>query len=160
MPFWTSSRITASCVARGKISPLLQPRFLYRPVSIRGALDLLRAERIDHGVRVVEDPALVAELVERQLALDVCPTSNVALKVVPDYEHHQLRPMLDAGLNVTINTDDPAYFSTTLTDELLVAIAYAGCSVGDLRAMQLRAAEASLLPAADRTRLRETLNRG
>ncbi|MGZ4797867.1 MAG: adenosine deaminase [Acidimicrobiia bacterium] len=74
------------------------------------ALDLLRAERVDHGVRCLEDPDLVARLVDEQVPLTVCPLSNVKLRVVPTLADHPLRRMLDLGLSVSVNSDDPAYF--------------------------------------------------
>jgi len=83
---------------------------------IAESLDLLGAERIDHGVRVMEDPALVERLVADGTCLTVCPTSNVALRVFDRLEVHPLRSMLDAGLRVTVNSDDPAYFGGYLQD--------------------------------------------
>lgn len=80
------------------------------PAYITEALDVLGVGRIDHGVRCVEDPALVARLREKQIPLTVCPLSNVSLRVVPRLVDHQLPRMLEAGLNVSINSDDPAYF--------------------------------------------------
>jgi adenosine deaminase len=78
--------------------------------NVRGALDALGAERIDHGVRCLEDPRLVARLCEERVPLTVCPFSNVALRVVPDLAHHPLPELLRAGLVATVNSDDPAYF--------------------------------------------------
>ena len=86
------------------------------PSYIADSLDLLHAERIDHGVRCLEDPALVARLVRDQVCLTVCPNSNVALRVVERMEEHPLRRMLDAGLRVTVNSDDPAYFGGYIGD--------------------------------------------
>jgi len=80
------------------------------PDYITGALDVLKVERIDHGVRCAEDPALVARLAARQVPLTVCPLSNVMLRVFPDLAHHNLKTLLEAGLRVTVNSDDPAYF--------------------------------------------------
>ncbi|MFK7776866.1 MAG: adenosine deaminase [Gimesia sp.] len=80
------------------------------PEYIYEALDLLHAERIDHGVRCVEDAALVARLVEEQIPLTVCPLSNIRLCVFKTMQEHPLKQMLDAGLMVTINSDDPPYF--------------------------------------------------
>jgi adenosine deaminase len=77
---------------------------------IRSALDLLGAERIDHGVRCFEDPSLVKRLANERVPLTVCPLSNVKLCVFPDLAHHPLKAMLDAGLCATVNSDDPAYF--------------------------------------------------
>jgi adenosine deaminase len=86
------------------------------PDYVRQALDLLGAERIDHGIRSLEDPELVARLVDEQIPLTVCPLSNVLLGVVDSIEHHPLRRMLDAGLLVTVNSDDPAYFGGYVDD--------------------------------------------
>jgi len=91
---------------------------------ITGALDVLGVERIDHGVRCLEDPALVARLVRGKTCLTVCPNSNVALRVVPRMEAHPLGRMLDEGLSVTVNSDDPAYFGGYLHDNF-VAVANA-----------------------------------
>ena len=77
---------------------------------IRDALDLLFVERIDHGVRIMEDPELVEHVAGRQMALTVCPLSNVKLRVFPGLASHNLKRMLEAGLRVTLNSDDPAYF--------------------------------------------------
>ncbi len=86
------------------------------PEYVWGALDLLGAERIDHGVRSLEDPDLVRRLVEEQVPLTVCPQSNVKLRVVDDLRAHPLKRMLDLGLNVSVNSDDPAYFGAYLGD--------------------------------------------
>lgn len=80
------------------------------PEYIREALDLLDVCRIDHGVRCLEDPELVARLRDEEVVLTVCPLSNVRLKVVERMEDHPLPEMIDAGLRVTLNSDDPAYF--------------------------------------------------
>ena len=89
------------------------------PESIWAVLRRLGAERLGHGVRCLEDPALVEYLVERRIPLEVCPSSNVALGVCVDLEHHPLPRLLEAGLAITLASDDPPLFSTTLTDEYL-----------------------------------------
>jgi adenosine deaminase len=86
------------------------------PDYIWQALDLLEVERIDHGVRCLEDEALIARLVDEQIPLTVCPLSNVRLKVVDTLAEHPLRRMLEAGLLVTVNSDDPAYFGGYVDD--------------------------------------------
>ena len=91
------------------------------PEYVTEALDVLRAERIDHGVRSLEDPALVARLRDERVPLTVCPLSNVALQVVGSVREHMLKPMLDAGLMVTVNSDDPAYFRGYV-DDCLTAV--------------------------------------
>ncbi len=78
----------------------------------------LGAERIAHGVRAIEDPALVAYLAEHRIALDVCPTSNLRLGVYSSMAAHPLRRLIEAGVPVTINTDDPTMFGVTLNDEV------------------------------------------
>src|SRR5262245_5167772 len=86
------------------------------PAYVREALDLLRIDRLDHGNRSLEDPALVERLRRLQMTLTVCPLSNLKLKVVGRLEDHPLRRMLQAGLRVTVNSDDPAYFGGYLSD--------------------------------------------
>jgi len=86
------------------------------PEYIRQALDALGAERIDHGVRCVEDPALIRRLRDGHLPLTVCPLSNVRLRVFPSIEEHPVKQMLREGLRVTLNSDDPAYFGGYLVD--------------------------------------------
>ena len=88
------------------------------PDTVHEALDLLRVERVDHGVRSMEDPDLVAELRDRQTALTVCPLSNVALRVVDTLDQHVLPDMLNAGLLACVNSDDPAYFGGYVDDNL------------------------------------------
>ena len=87
------------------------------PPSVWGALEALQADRIRHGIRSVEDPALVRELVARGTVLDVCPTANVLVGAVPSYDRHPLPEMVAAGLRCSLSTDDPAMFSVDLTTE-------------------------------------------
>src|SRR5262249_58980095 len=86
------------------------------PSYVWEALDLLGVDRIDHGNRSLEDPALVARLARDRMALTVCPLSNLRLCVVDDLRRHPLRRMLDSGLFVTVNSDDPAYFGGYLNE--------------------------------------------
>lgn len=90
---------------------------------VRDALDLLHAERIEHGVRALEDPALVARLADQGVPITVCPLSNVRLSVVGSMAEHPLPRMLEQGLTVTINSDDPAYFGSYINDN------YRACAV-------------------------------
>ncbi len=91
------------------------------PESIRAALEELDAERVGHGIRILEDSGLVAEVRDRGVALDVCPTSNVMTRVVASIEAHPLPHMLAAGLRITLNSDDPAMFSSPLAGEYELA---------------------------------------
>ncbi|WP_026349813.1 adenosine deaminase [Bordetella sp. FB-8] len=91
------------------------------PAYIHEALDILRVERIDHGVRAIEDEALLERLAREKIALTVCPLSNVRLKVFDDMSQHTLRELLRRGLTVTINSDDPAYFGGYVNENYLAA---------------------------------------
>jgi adenosine deaminase len=126
------------------------------PESIWGALRALGAERIGHGVRCVEDPALVAELRERQIPLEVSPTSNVCLGVAPTLAAHQLPQLLAEGLYVTLNSDDPPMFSTSLTDEYLRCAATFGWGIDEVCALALNGVRAAFLPDDERAVLEHT----
>lgn len=89
------------------------------PAYVAGALDALAVERIDHGVRAMEDSALVARLATAKVPLTVCPLSNLKLCVVDDLAAHPLARMLEAGLRATVNSDDPAYFGGYMTENFL-----------------------------------------
>jgi adenosine deaminase len=91
------------------------------PAYIESALDILHVERIDHGVRCLEDAGLVQRLVREQMALTVCPLSNIKLRVFDVMGEHNLRRLLDAGLAATVNSDDPAYFGGYVNDNYLAA---------------------------------------
>jgi adenosine deaminase len=103
------------------------------PDYIWASLDLLGVERIDHGVRCLDDPNLVKRLAEEQIPLTVCPMSNVRLKVVDRMEDHPLIRMLEAGLKVSINSDDPAYFGGYIADNYRNAATALGLSHQDLK---------------------------
>lgn len=126
------------------------------PESVWGAIRALKAERLGHGVRSIEDPALVAYLAEHQIPLEVNPTSNICLGVYPSYQAHPLRRLLEAGVCVTVNSDDPALFCTTLNDEYLHAVQDCGLSLDQLRQVGLNAVRASYLPEPDKARLLAT----
>lgn len=91
------------------------------PAYIESALDVLQVERIDHGVRCLDDPALVARLVREQMALTVCPLSNIKLRVFGEMGGHNLVELLDANLVATVNSDDPAYFGGYINDNYVAA---------------------------------------
>jgi adenosine deaminase len=122
------------------------------PAYVWGALDTLGIERVDHGIRSMEDPSLVARLREEQIALTVCPLSNVALRAVPDLAAHPLRRMMDAGLLVNVNSDDPAYFGGYLHDNTAAVSAALGLSAADRRLLAENSFRASFLPDADKAR--------
>jgi len=87
------------------------------PASVVGALDALGANRIQHGVRAIEDPDLVARLADSEVCLDVCPSSNIALSIYPSLDVHPLGPLLDAGVRCSVNADDPLLFGPNLLEE-------------------------------------------
>ena len=91
------------------------------PDGVRDAIELLGADRIDHGVRAIEDDAVVELLAERGIPLGVCPTSNLTLKVYPSMEEHPLDRLRRAGVRVSVNTDDPSLLGTTLPREYAIA---------------------------------------
>ena len=114
--------------------------------NVRAAIDDLGAKRIGHGIAAAKDPDLLARLAREGVVLEVCPTSNVTLSIVPDLAAHPLPILRDAGVAVTINSDDPPFFATTLTEELGHAVRLLGLSRGDLAELQRRAARASFAP--------------
>ena len=93
------------------------------PVNVADSLDLLQVARIDHGVRAIEDPALVRRLADDRIPLTVCPLSNVKLGVFSDIAEHPLKAMLAAGLKATVNSDDPAYFGGYINENFLATAA-------------------------------------
>jgi adenosine deaminase len=103
----------------------------------------LPVDRIGHGVRAIEDAKLVDELVKRGIVLEVCPGSNIALSVYPDYASHPLRKLYDAGVKVTLGSDDPPFFHTTLADEYQRAHDTFGFSTDELRGITKTAIEAA-----------------
>lgn len=123
------------------------------PASVWGAITALGAERIGHGIRSVEDPALLDVLAERGIPLEVCPTSNVRLGVVPDHARHPLPRLLAAGVAVTVNTDDPPLFNTTLNDELTLLAQAFGLGTPEIDTVILNAVRHSFLPPARRLAL-------
>lgn len=124
------------------------------PESIWGAINYLSAVRIGHGVRCIEDDSLVAALRERQIVLEVCPTSNICLGIFPSIQKHSLPHLVEAGLRVTINSDDPPMFNTTLTDEYQLIAENFGYDADDMQRFVMTALEASFLPPSQKQALR------
>ncbi|MCS5714166.1 adenosine deaminase [Herbiconiux sp. CPCC 205716] len=122
------------------------------PEYVWQALDALGAERIDHGVRSLEDPRLLERLVREQVPLTVCPFSNVRLKVVSDLVEHPIERMLHAGLLVSINSDDPAYFGGYVGDNFAGLAQEAGLDAGALRVLAENSFHSSFLDEDTRAR--------
>jgi adenosine deaminase len=120
------------------------------PDYVRAALDRLGVERIDHGIRSLEDAGLVARLRAEQVPLTVCPLSNVALRCVERVAEHPLRRMLDAGLAVTVNSDDPAYFGGYLHDNVVAVTRALGLTPEQRRRLAENSFRASFLPEAEK----------
>lgn len=127
------------------------------PESVRESIEDLGVERIGHGVRSVEDPALVEYLVARGVVLEVCPGSNVALGVYPDWSSHPIARLRDAGVKVTVSTDDPPFFHTTMTHEYERLADVFGWGVDDFAALNRVAAEAAFCDADTRSVLLKKL---
>lgn len=123
------------------------------PQSVWTALKLLHAERIGHGVRSIEDAELMQYLRVNSIPLEICPTSNVCLQVFPDYAHHPLRKLWDAGLFLTINSDDPPMFNTDLNNEYQVLVNEFRFSQTELETISLNAIKASFLIQDDKDKL-------
>lgn len=124
------------------------------PQTVWDALTLLGAERIGHGLSAAEDPALLAQMAETGVALEVCPTSNLATGAVASLPEHPLRTFVDAGVTVTINSDDPPMFGTTLNQEYAVAADLLDLDVPGVTALAIDAVDASFAPDDVRRRLR------
>jgi adenosine deaminase len=120
------------------------------PEYVREALDLLQVARIDHGVRSEEDPALCARLAREQVPLTVCPLSNLKLRVVRSLAEHNLKRLLDMGLCVTVNSDDPAYFGGYVAENYRASAAALGLSRADLVRLAKNSFTASFLPPAEK----------
>ena len=121
--------------------------------SVADALDLVKPSRIGHGVRAIEDADLVKRLADLGTVLEVCPGSNIALKVFPDYASHPLRRFADAGVRVTLNSDDPPFFHTTLAQEYETASKVMGFSDAEIDAMTRTAIEAAFVDETTRQAL-------
>jgi aminodeoxyfutalosine deaminase len=129
------------------------------PASVVEALDVLGADRIGHGVAAIRDPALMERLVREAVPLDVCPSSNVCTSLFPSLEAHPFAAFWRAGVAMTISSDDPPFFGTTLTDELRDVARIAGLTRHDLAELQRRAGRVSFAPPDVRRELVERIDR-
>lgn len=127
------------------------------PAYIWGALDLLHAERIDHGVQAVHDAALMQRLKDERVPLTVCPLSNQKLQVFPDLADHNMPQLLAAGLVATVNSDDPAYFGGYINDNFVQLFAATGMGAQEAFQLAANSFEASFVPAEQKARWMEQL---
>ncbi|MEO6895109.1 MAG: adenosine deaminase [Caldimonas sp.] len=130
------------------------------PEYIESALDLLHAERIDHGVRCVESPALVERLAREGIALTVCPLSNLKLRVFDRLADHNLADLLHRGIKATVNSDDPAYFGGYVNDNFLATFeALPQLGAAEAHTLAKNSFDASFAPPADKARWTAQLDR-
>jgi adenine deaminase len=129
------------------------------PAYITEALDVLQVRRIDHGVAAIHDPDLQRRLADGNIPLTMCPLSNRELRVTPDLAGHPLKRLLDAGLVVTVNSDDPAYFGGYLLQNYVAAQQALGLSLADLAQLARNSITASLLPPERKAELAAELDR-
>ena len=127
------------------------------PQTIWDAINLLGAERIGHGTSAVQDPALLVYLAEHHIPVEVSPTSNIATRAVATFAEHPLRAMVEAGVPVSINSDDPPMFSTTLTAEYGVAAALLDLDEAGIADLALAAVDHSFAPDSVKTNLRDEI---
>lgn len=120
------------------------------PEYIWEALDLLKVNRIDHGVRSEEDPALMQRLIQDEMPLTVCPLSNLKLCVVQDMQQHNIRRLLQQGVKVTVNSDDPSYFGGYMNDNFIAITEALDLNADELKQLAINSFEASFLPAAQK----------
>jgi aminodeoxyfutalosine deaminase len=123
------------------------------PETIWDAVRELGAERIGHGISAARDPRLMAHLAEHGIVLEVCPTSNLRLGLVPSLDEHPLPVLREAGVPVTVNSDDPPMFGTTINDEYAVAARLLGLDEAGVADLARDAVRASFMPSADKARI-------
>lgn len=147
---WTA-QIWARLRAAGKITKVHAGEFdgAHR---VREAIEVLGSDRIQHGIRAIEDPAVVALAHERSVTFDVCPISNVRLGVVPSMPEHPLRRLMEAGVRCTISTDDPLVFGNSVNDEYLALANELNFTRAELAQLARNGFEVALLPAAQKQR--------
>jgi adenosine deaminase len=128
------------------------------PEYVWEALDILHVDRLDHGNRALEDPALVRRLAAEQMTLTVCPLSNLKLCVFPQLEQHNIGELLEAGLMATVNSDDPAYFGGYMNDNFTQTFAAARLTAAQAWQLASNSFEASFIPAAEKRRYRDQVD--
>lgn len=131
---------------------------MQQPELIIQALDHLPVTRLGHGVRAIEDPALMARLKEEKVHLEICPTSNIALDVYPNYKAHPLRKMYDYGIHLSLNSDDPPYFQCTIGGEYEVAKKHFAFTNDELKNISLMAIDAAFVDEPTKETLRKRIN--
>lgn len=121
------------------------------------AMDNLPIQRIGHGVMAIHSPETIARLIDKNIALEVCPSSNIALALFPDLNRHPLVPLMEAGIKVSLNSDDPPFFKTTLADEYERVQAFHQFSDEKMKHFTKMAIDAAFVDSATKARLRVML---
>ena len=122
------------------------------PENIRNAINLLHASRLGHGVRAIEDPNLIKEIIEKNIVLETCPTSNIATKIYNNYEEHPVKKLFDQGVKITVNSDDPPFFNASISGEYEVMFNL-GLSEKDLTSLTHNAIKYSFCDQSTKDRL-------
>lgn len=154
---WTA-QVWSRLRAAGKITKCHAGEF-DGPERVREAIEQLGVTRVEHGVRAIEDPGVVALARDQDVTFDVCPLSNVKLQVASSLAAHPLRRLLDAGVRCTISTDDPLVFGQTLNDEYLALAHEGGFAPADLARLAMHGWEAADVPPATRRRMIAEIDR-
>lgn len=123
------------------------------PPSMQATLDTLQVTRIEHGIRAIEDDGLMSRLAAQAITLDLCPTSNIKLRVVEDEVAYPIKQFHQRGIRITVSTDNPTILGCSLTGELNLLAEHFGFSLHDLAQLQANAFQAALIPAARRAEL-------
>ena len=127
------------------------------PENIRNAINLLHPTRLGHGVRSIEDPILVNEIIEKDIVLETCPTSNIATRIYKNYKEHHVKKLFDAGVKVTVNSDDPPFFNASIGGEYQV-MADLGLTENQLISLTRNAVESSFCDKFTKQKLLSKLN--
>ncbi|MFQ3183088.1 MAG: adenosine deaminase [Alteromonas macleodii] len=127
------------------------------PDMVADTITDLKVQRIGHGVNVIHDPKLVAQIAESDVVFEVCPGSNVFLKATGNWADHPIQKLRDAGIKVTVSTDDPPFFSTTMTDEFNTLAAIFGWEADDFNTLNQTALDAAFCDATTRAKIAKRL---
>lgn len=123
------------------------------PQSMQAIIDTLQLTRIEHGVTAIEDERLMSRLIAENITLDMCPTSNIKLRVIEDIAAYPIKQFLECGIRVTVSTDNPTMLGCSLTDELQFLVNRFSFSYHDLAQLQVNAFQAALMPSARRAEI-------
>ncbi|MFA6535774.1 MAG: adenosine deaminase [Candidatus Babeliales bacterium] len=144
---------TFETARKNKIGITIHAGEISGPKSIWSVIKRLHADRIGHGVTCIQDSELIKFLKQNKIPLEICPTSNICMGVFPDFKSHPLRKLWDAGLFLTVNSDDPALFGTDLNNEYKILVDHFGFGINDLERISLNGLQASFLPADQKQKL-------